>query len=84
MARISTIRMPDDRTLIAIVHIARAVAYDNGVGIFNATEKMIGWIPCPDEDTAATVVVMIDEIINNPERAKRPDWSILTPRSATV
>jgi hypothetical protein len=77
MARISSLLLPDSKTSIAISLIARIAAYDNGVGIFNPREKMIGWIPTQDDTVASLVVVMIDEIINNPGHAKKPDWSIL-------
>lgn len=77
MARIHTLLLPDSKTSIAIYQIARTAAYPNGVGILNAREKMIGWIACPDEISAALVVEMIDEYISNPLRGKKPDWSIL-------
>ncbi len=80
MARLNALLLPDSKTSIAISQIARVAAYDNGVGIFNMREKMVGWIPCPDDTTAALVVTMINEIINNPGRAKQPDWSILNAK----
>lgn len=76
MARIYAMLLPGSTTSLALMLIARIAAYDNGVGIFNAREKMIGWVPCPDETTAALLVGMLNEVINSGGRTK-PDWSIL-------
>ena len=69
--------LPDFKTSIAITHIARIAAYPNGVGIFNMREKMIGWIACTDENIAADIVYELSELMNNPGRAKHPDWQLL-------
>lgn len=76
LARLLAILLPGCKTSIALPLIARIAAYDNGVGIFNAREKMIGWVPCPDATTAALLVEMLNEVINSGGRIK-PDWSIL-------
>ena len=76
MARIFALLLPGGKTSIALMLIARIAAYDNGVGIFNAREKMIGWVPCAEEATAARLVEMLNEVINGGGRIK-PDWSIL-------
>ena len=77
MARIIiAILLPDGKTSIALILIARIAAFDNGLGIFNAREKMIGWVPCPDETTAVLLVEMLNGVINSGGRIK-PDWSIL-------
>jgi hypothetical protein len=76
MARIFAILLYGSKTSIALMLIARIAAYDNGVGIFNAREKMIGWVPCPDETTAVLLVEMLNEVLNSGGRIK-PDWSIL-------
>ena len=72
-----SILLPDHRTCIAIAHIARIAAYSTGVGIFNIREKMVGWIECTDEQLCAAIVYELNDIINNPNRAKQPDWSQL-------
>jgi len=74
---LKAILLPDNRTSIAIAHIARIAAYPNGVGLFNIREKMIGWIECMDDTVAALIVTELNDIINCPNRAKQPDWSIL-------
>ena len=74
---LKSILLPDHRTCIAIAHIARIAAYSNGVGIFNIREKMIGWIECGDEQLSAEIVYDLNDIINNPNRAKQPDWGVL-------
>lgn len=76
MARLFAMLLPGSKTSLALILIARIAAYDNGVGIFNAREKMIGWVPCPDETTAALLVEMLNEVVNSGGRIK-PDWSIL-------
>ena len=80
MAYITSLLLPDRKTSIALTQIGQVVAYENGVGILNLRGKMIGWIPCPDEEVASEVVAMIDQILNNPGRAKKADWSMLKPR----
>nr|WP_314353002.1 hypothetical protein [Comamonas thiooxydans] len=74
---IKTLLLPDYKTSIAITHIARIAAYPNGVGIFNMREKMVGWIPCTDENITADIVYELSEVINNPSRVKHPDWELL-------
>ena len=77
MANMTSLLLPDSKTSIALNQIGQVAAYENGVGIINLRGKMIGWIPCLDEDIAAKVVAMIDQILNNPGRAKKADWSML-------
>ena len=77
MAYMTSLLLPDSKTSISLTQIGQVVAYENGVGILNLRGKMIGWIPCPDEAIAAKVVAMIDQILNNPGRAKKADWSML-------
>lgn len=74
---IKTLLLPDFKTSIALAHIARIATYPNGVGIFNMREKMIGWIACTDENIAADIVYELSELMNNPGRAKHPDWQLL-------
>ena len=74
---LKAILLPDQKVSIAVAHIARVAAYPNGVGIFNIREKMIGWIECSDETVATLTVAELNEIINNPNRAKQPDWALL-------
>lgn len=76
MARLFALLLPGSTTSLALILIARIAAYDNGVGIFNAREKMIGWVPCPDQTTAVLLVEMLNEVVNSGGRIK-PDWSIL-------
>ena len=77
MAYINALLLPGSKTSIALTQIGQVTAYENGVGILNLRGKMIGWVSCPDEDIAGKVVEMIDQILNNPGRAKKPDWSML-------
>lgn len=79
MARLYALLLPGGKTSLALILIARIAAYDNGVGIFNAREKMIGWVPCADETTAALLVEMLNEVVNSGGRVK-PDWSILNSK----
>lgn len=74
---LKAILLVDNKTSIALAHIARIAAYPNGIGIFNIREKMIGWIECHDETVAELIVTELNDIINNPNRAKQPDWSYL-------
>lgn len=74
---IKTLLLPDFKTSIALAHIARIATYTNGVGIFNMREKMIGWIACTNENIAADIVYELSELMNNPGRAKHPDWQQL-------
>ena len=74
---IKTLLLPDFKTSIALAHIARVATYKNGVGILNMREKMIGWIPCEDEEVAMDIVYALSEVINNPGRAKHPEWEKL-------
>lgn len=74
MARFNALLLPDRKSSVAISQIARATAYENGAGIFNMRDKMIAWIPCETEQEASTYVQLINDILNNPGRAKQPDW----------
>lgn len=71
------ILLPDNRTSIALAHIARIAAYPNGIGFFNIREKMIGWIECHDATVTEMTIIDLNDIINNPNRAKQPDWAAL-------
>lgn len=76
---LKSLLLPDNKTCIALPHIARIATYSNGVGIFNIREKMIGWIACSDKDTSSLIVIELNEIINNPNRGKQPKWEDLIP-----
>ena len=77
MTYINSLLLPDSKTSINLSQIGQVTAYENGVGILNLRGKMIGWVACPDESIAGKVVAMIDQILNNPGRAKKADWSML-------
>ncbi len=77
MAQLNSLMLPDGKNSIGIAQIVRVTAFDNGVGIFNHRNIMIGWIPTANEEHLVRVVGIIDEIINNPRQAKKPDWSFL-------
>lgn len=77
MAYITSLLLPDHTTTISLNQIGQVVVYQDGVGILNLRGKMIGWIPCTDQAIAAKIVAMIDQILNNPGRNRKPDWSML-------
>lgn len=80
--RVVSLLLPDSRATVLLSQIGRVKAFPNGVGIYNHREKMIGWVVTEDEIIAALVVEMIDDLINNPNRGKKPDWSMITKKDA--
>jgi len=38
---------------------------------------MVGWIECTDGQLCTAIVYELNDIINNPNRAKQPDWEQL-------
>lgn len=82
MANFTVLRM-HDASLIAVNQIGRVALFETGVGVMNQRDKMIAWLETshlPQEDQApaqAMISAIFEEIINNPRRAKQPDWSFL-------
>jgi hypothetical protein len=89
MAHLTVIRMPDG-SLIAVNQIGRVARFDAGVGILNQRDKMIAWLETnelPQDDQApaqAMISTVLEELINNPRRAKQPDWSFLAVTPLTT
>jgi hypothetical protein len=69
------ILLPDMLNSIAIALIARITAFENGVGIFDLRGRMLGWIGCSDVEVSAQIVSELTGIVNDPRRAKQPDWT---------
>ena len=91
MAHLTVVRLPDG-SLLALIQIARLSHFDGGTGILNSRDKMIAWLdtselPEPDQEGAKQMISDIfEELINNPRRAKQPDWSFLkvTPLTSAI
>lgn len=68
--------------LLAVSDIRRAAVFEGGVGIFNQTDKMVGWVESYSEEQSERICDLLDEIVNNPRRAKQPDWSFIVAPDA--
>lgn len=68
--------------LIAISDIRRVAVFEGGVGIFNMADKMTGWVETCNDEQSEKVADLLDEIVNNPRRAKQPDWSFIVAPDA--
>jgi hypothetical protein len=82
MAFIKMIRFPDG-SMTAIEQIMRVSVFDNGVGVMGVTGSMDGWLETsklPEDQQGAAkqkACDILEKLINNPGRAKQPDWSFL-------
>ncbi|WP_312762859.1 hypothetical protein [Stutzerimonas balearica] len=80
---IRALLLPNMNTIL-ISLIAQVVAYDEGIGILNERGKMIGWIEITTQDPETRdehfykVVMLLNELINDPRHAVQPDFSFLT------
>jgi hypothetical protein len=73
-----------DKNISRVDQMARAAIFVGGVGVFDERNRMIAWIETTCEKQSAQVSDLLLEIINNPRRAKQPDWSFLTDDAADV
>ncbi len=71
-----------DKNILRVDQMARASIFDGGVGIFDERNRMIAWIETSNETQSERTSDLLLEIINNPRRAKQPDWSYLNDDSA--
>ena len=68
-----------DKQIVRIDQLARVSIFDNGVGLFDERHRMIGWIETHTDAQSQQVSDLLLEIINNPRRAKQPDWGFIAP-----
>lgn len=66
-----------DKQIVRIDQLARVSIFDNGVGLFDERHRMIGWIETHTDAQSQLVSDLLQEIINNPRRAKQPDWGFI-------
>lgn len=66
-----------DKNITRVDQMARVSIFEGGVGVFDERNRMIAWIETVSEEQSAQVSDLLLEIINNPRRAKQPDWSFL-------
>lgn len=68
---------------VPVASMEGAAPFDDGVGITNHRNRMIGWIKIEATDPALRkehfrqVLEILNTIINDPENAVQPDWSFL-------
>jgi len=80
---IRALLLPNDNAIL-ITLIAQVISYEDGVGILNERGKMIGWIEIAADDEStrkehfSRVVVLLNDLINDPRHATQPDFSFLT------
>lgn len=80
---IRALLLPNDNAIL-ITLIAQVISYEDGVGILNERGKMIGWIEITADDESTRkehfnrVVVLLNDLINDPRHATQPDFSFLT------
>lgn len=70
--------------LLAVSDIRRVAIFEGGVGIFNLTDRMVGWVETYSDEQSEQVCELLGDIINNPRRAKQPDWSFIVAPEAEV
>lgn len=72
-----------NKTSVRLDLIAQVTPYENGVGLLNERNRMIGWIEIRAQDKevrkthSALVLETLHELVNNPRQAAQPDWSFL-------
>lgn len=79
---VRAIQTADKSNIIRVDQMARVTVFDGGVGIFDERNRMIGWIETSNETQSDLTSDLLLEIINNPRRAKQPDWSFLKEDTA--
>lgn len=65
------------KDIVRVDQMARVSVFDEGVGIFDDRNRMIGWIETADAEEQALVSDILLEIMDNPRRAKKPDFSFI-------
>lgn len=79
---IRAIMLPNMSTILVSL-IAAATPFEEGVGLMNDRNRMIGWIDITANDPEVRdahfykVSMIINDIINNPRTATQPDWAFL-------
>lgn len=71
------VSMPGNTQSVSVEQMASVSILDSGVGVFDSRNRMIAWVEVEDRVKAQRVYDLLLEIINNPRRAKQPDWSFL-------
>jgi hypothetical protein len=89
MAILKLIRLPDG-SLVSPDQIGRVAVFDNGVGTLDVNDKIRIWfdtsiLPEDQQEAAKQQICGIfEKLINNPGRAKQPDWSFLDVAPVTT
>lgn len=79
---IRAIMLPNMSSIL-ISLIAAVTPFDDGVGLLNDRNRMIGWIDILATDPEVRdshfykVTLIFNEIINSPRTATQPDWAFL-------
>lgn len=83
MAKFIRSLMLPNLTSLLVMLMARIAVYPEGIGIQNASGKIIGWIDIVAEDDAIReehfrrTATLLNDLINDPKHAVQPDWSYL-------
>lgn len=64
--------------VVFVEQMASIRVLNGGVGIFDSRKRMIGWIEVVDPAQILHTTSLMVQIINEPRRAKTPDWGYLT------
>lgn len=65
------------KDIVTVDQMASVRILNGGIGIFDNRKNMLGWIEVEDEGQIELASDILLEILNNPRRAKAPDWSFL-------
>lgn len=74
------------KQIVMVDQIASVSAFDEGVAIFDQRKRIIGWFETSNLDHQARICDILLEILENPRRAKKPDFSFMyeaAPAAAT-
>jgi hypothetical protein len=77
-----------NKTSVLVSTIASTGEFEEGVGIMNERGRMIGWIEITAADPEVRnshfyrVLMILNDIINNPRQSAQPDFSFLDESNA--
>lgn len=71
---VRAVKLPN-MDLISVEAIASVKRFEQGVGLLNFRDKMIGWLDVTDKSESDAVMGIFDKIINDRRRASQPDWT---------
>jgi hypothetical protein len=63
--------------IVRVEEIASVSAFDEGVALFNSRKRIIGWFETSNREHQARICNILLEIMEDPRRAKKPDFSFL-------